>query len=183
MAGLDVKVTTIGGVEIASTLSRADSALRAELVAEYEEIGKDIVIGARNRVPHRTGYTMSRIQYRFGRETKRGFNAKDTTGPLILHVRPFGQASHLIERGVNATFEVPAHFRKVTRTNVKIWTRKGQRTIASLSGRAYVRAYRRTLRFGPQPFFMPAVQDVAPTIGPRLQAAVARAAAAAQGGR
>ena len=176
---IDLKVTTIGGPEIAAKLSDLNSDVRANLVTELEEIGKDVVYGARNRVPRRTGYLMSRILYRMGRETKRGGWMPFEPGILKLTVLPGEPLAHLVERGVDTTV---TKARAKRSENVYTVRGRGKRERRSLvaQGVAFGRKpYRLVIK--PRPYFMPAVEAVG-DVGPRLQAVIDRTVSAANGG-
>jgi hypothetical protein len=157
---IDVKVTVLGQPELGRRLDLADRRIRTVLREELAEIGEEIVARARANAPKRTGIMASRIAWYLGREFQRGRGARrrmtvvdyDKDPRIFFTVRPRGRIAHLVERGVNATF---------------------QQFPGSRGGRMPVleRAYTRTLTIAPRPFFMPAVQAVTGgNVFPRLQA-------------
>lgn len=190
---IDLKHTVLGGPEIGKRLADADSGLRDAIRGELAEVGEEIVSRAQQNAPKRTGIMASKIIWFFGerkrvrlgeRTSKAGkaygvFRTRAVEAvnePKIeMSVMPTGSVAHLMERGVNATRK--AHPRRVTRTNVTVWTRRGQRTYKKLKGQAMVRAHQMTL--APRPFFMPAVDSVggASGVNARLQAAIDKVAA------
>lgn len=178
---LDVKVTTLGGPELAATFQRADSLTRSEVQQELDEIGKDIVLGARGSVPRKTGRTMRRIVYRHGRETRRGFQAAGDDR-LVLTVLPGEPTAHLIERGVDAMVQRRPRRSRGKDVRAVAYNPTTGRTSRRIVARgvAFVKPYR--LRIAPRPYFTPAVEAVSSGVPDRLQAAVERAAAKAQGG-
>lgn len=183
---IDVRLKTIGGPEIGAKLAQADSGIRDALRDELAQIGTEIVDRARSAAPKRTGEMASRITWYFGERKRvrvgertsakgrlsgiyktRAVEAIEPSGRITFTARPTGRVAHLMERGVNGTVE--AHFRNVTRKNVTIWTRKGQRTLKTLKGKAYIPAH--PLHIAPRPFFGPAVDSVggASGVNERLQ--------------
>lgn len=178
---IDVKVTTLGGPELVQTFQRADGLTRSEVQQELDEIGKDVVLGARGAVPRRTGRTMRRIVYRHGRETRRGFQAAGDDR-LVLTVLPGEPTAHLIERGVDAVVTKKSRRSRggdVRQVGFNPATGRTSRRIVA-RGVAFVKPYR--LRIPARPYFTPAVEAVSAGVPERLQAAVERGAAKAQGG-
>ena len=184
---IDVKVTTLGGPEIAAKLAEANSQLRAVLRMELRDIGSEIVAEAQPRAPRRTGIMASKIRWYFGSETMRGpkggakhLALQDTKwkdGRIVMTVRPFGRVAHLMERGVNATFQQRAG--------------RGHRAghlaagiTASRWQHAKSLTYERTLRIAPRPFFTLAVTAVggAAGVNARLQGRLDTLAGDLQGG-
>ena len=182
---IDVKVTTLGGAEIAKTLALANSSARAALRDELALIGDEIVAAARSRAPKRTVPGLAgRIRWYFGSEVKRGpkgakrMVTQDTKwkdGRIRMTVRPFGRVAHLMERGVNATFQ-----QRAGRGS------KAGQVVASVKSPKWKEAksltYQRTLVISPRPFFMPAVQSVGGPSGvnARLQARIDKLSAELQ---
>jgi hypothetical protein len=160
---IDVKVTTLGDREMAARFMRADSGIRTALREELAIIGDEIVSRAQAAAPKRTGKMASKIVWYFGREFMRGRKgnrhakvveyAKDPR--IFFAARPRGRVAHLVERGVNATFQQSPGPRGGKFPKVE-------------------RAYTRSLAIPPRPFFMPAVASVggAGGVGLRLQAAL-----------
>lgn len=176
--GIDIKVTELGGPEVAATFARAQSGLRAQLQQELDEIGQDIVIAARSGVARRTGATMRRIIHRHGRQVRRGWqHAGDDR--LILTVLPGEPLGHLIERGVDATISRRRNRAADVRGRTKTG-RKSRKLIAV--GVKFVKPYRLTI--APRPYFEPAIDSVGGPSGvnARLQATIGRVAAAAERG-
>ncbi len=175
---IDVKVAMLGGPEVQRTFATAQSALRARLQEELDEIGKDIVLAARAGVPRRTGRTMRRIVYRHGREMRTGFQSAGDDR-LILTVLPGEPTAHLIERGVDATV---VRRRKRSGDVYEVRGRRQKRKLVAMGISFASRPYR--LVIPPRPYFMPAVESIGGASGAnqRLQAALDRAAADAQGG-
>lgn len=176
---IDLKVSVLGDKEIAATFRAAQSGLRAELQQELDEIGKDIVIAARSRVPRRTGSTMSRIVYRHGRKARGGYQHVGDDR-LMLTVLPGEPTAHLIERGVNAMVTKARRSKAGDVSEVK--GRRQKRKVVALGVRFGAKPYKLVIK--PQPYFTPAVESVGGSAGVnvRLQAAVSRVAARAQQG-
>ncbi len=181
---IDLRVTTLGEKECAATFARAEPALRAELAAELDAIGREGVAAARQNVPKKSHRTEQHILYYTGRLASRSFreynDRNDSTMRLLI--LPGEPTAHLIERGVNATisrrrdksrdvYGVRIRKQLKTRTHIK-FDRTAQ-------GIRFVKPYQ--LRIPARPYFTPAMESLGDT-GARLQAAVARAAAKAQGG-
>jgi hypothetical protein len=122
---------------------------------------------------------MRRIIYRHGRETRRGFqHAGDDR--LILTVFPGEPTAHLIERGVDATV---IRRRKRSEDVFAVTSGRRQRRKLVAMGVSFGnKPYR--LVIPPRPYFTPAVESVggASGVNARLQGAIERAAADAQGG-
>lgn len=184
---IDLKVTTIGGKEIAAKLAQASSGVREALREELAAVGDEIVARAQADAPKRTGIMASKIAWYFGREVMRSRGKKRREqgsgawrgkyrtvrdadkGPIQFTARPFGRVAHLVERGVNATFNQ----RPGPRGKDK--QRRGQNAIGPFGGEAMQGPdyrYARTLRIAPRPFFVPAVDSVggAAGVNARLQA-------------
>lgn len=177
---IDVKVTTVGGPEIARQLEAGPGAIRSAVRAELAQIGDEIVSRASALAPKRKGILASRILWYFGSEatTKQRYRAgiprfgglESPTGPVVFTARPTGSVAHLIERGVHGPRK--AHFRRETRVGT-VWTRKGKRRIRNTKGRTWVKEH--AFHFPAHPFFIPAVESVG-NVAERLQAAMGRAA-------
>jgi hypothetical protein len=176
---IDLKVTTLGGPEIAKTLALANSGIRATLRDELALIGDEIVAAARSKAPKRTVPGLAgRIRWYFGSEVKRGpkgakrmvlQDTKWKDGRIRMTVRPFGRVAHLMERGVSATFQQSAgRGSKAGQVSASVNSPKWKEA-KSLT-------YTRTLVITPRPFFMPAVQSVGGPAGvnARLQARLDR---------
>lgn len=187
---IDLKVTTIGGPEIAGKLAKADSGIRDEIRDELAEVGQEIVDRAQSNAPKRTGIMASKVIWFFGTRAPRkkkgvsiGTQIRDVKwkdGRVRMEAMPTGRVAHLMERGVNASF----HQRPGRRGADK--QRRGQRAIGPYAGEAMHGPdwrYPRTLKITPQPFFMPAVESVggAAGVNARLQGRLDRLAGALQG--
>lgn len=170
---IDLKVTSLGGKDIADNLSQANSEIRATLRDELADIGQEIEDAAKSRAPRHSGGLANRIRWYFGSEVKRGpkgakrLVTQDTKwkdGRIAMTVRPFGRVAHLMERGVSATFQQRAGR----------GSKSGQ-VVAAISSPKWKQArsltYQRTLTIAPRPFFMPAVESVggAGGVNARLQ--------------
>lgn len=173
---IDLKVKVLGGKEIADKLAQADSGIRDELRAELADIGQEIEDAARRGAPSRSGGLRNRIRWYFGSEVKRGpkgakrMVTQDTKwkdGRIVMTVRPWGRVAHLMERGVNATFQQrTGKGGRQGEVAASITSPKWQNT-RSLT-------YQRTMVITPRPFFMPAVESVGGPAGvnARLQARI-----------
>jgi hypothetical protein len=180
---IDLKVKVLGGPEIAATLTSADTEIRDAIRAEMSRIGEEIRDRARALAPRRATPTRRRtisladriISY-FGQEMKRGpkgakrltpVDTKWKDGRLRLTVRPTGRVAHLMERGVNATFQ--------QRTGRG--SGAGQVTAGITSPKwkeARSLTYQRSMIIDKRPFFMPAVAAAggASGVNARLQARI-----------
>jgi hypothetical protein len=165
---IDIKVTTIGGPEIAAKLADASTGIRDEIRDEIAAFMDDLVAGAQAAAPVRTGGLRSRIIWYFGREMKRGPRGAKRMVPVDVNwkggrieatARPRGRVAHLMERGVNATFS----------------QRVGR-------GAEPEKRYGRSLHIAPRPFFTPAIEALGSSEGlnDRLQARLDRLAAGLQ---
>ena len=188
---IDLKVQTLGGKEIADKLKDMNGAVQSDLRAELASIGEEIVTAARARAPKRTGIMASRILWYFGREVMRsrgrgkGKYRAIVDGPISKHarkeyrdryagailmtVRPTGTKAHLVERGVNATFEQ----RIGNRTNREVpksFTLSTGKVINYMANPTFTRS----MAIPARPFFTPAVESVGgPTgVNARLQARI-----------
>lgn len=177
---IDLKVTVLGGPEIAAKLAQAGSGIRDELRDELAQVGDEIVARAQAAAPVRTGGLRARIVWYFGREMKRGpRGAKRLTpvdvqwkdGRIEMTVRPKGRVAHLVERGVSATFA-----QRPGRGGNRIARNVGNVEGPGREGPVY--RYQRTLKIPARPFFMPAVDSVggASGVNARLQARLDRLA-------
>jgi hypothetical protein len=184
---IDLKVKVLGGKEIAAMLTKAESGLRAAVRDELALVGDEMVEAARARAPRDTGALANRIRWYFGAEVKRGpkGNKKTVTadikwkdGRIRMTVRPFGNVAHLMERGVNATFQQRAGR----------GLKKGQK-VDAVSAMKWKHAqsivYQRTLVIAPRPFFSPAVAQVGgpAAVNARVQARIDRLVGALSQGR
>lgn len=183
---IDLKVQTLGGPEIARTLAEKDSLIRRELRDELSIIGQQIVDTAQSLAPKRTGGLANRIIWYFGAETKRGpkgkkklapYDIKWKDGRIRMTVRPTGRVAHLMERGVNATFQQRAGR----------GFKRGQVVDAVQAAKwkhAQSIVYQRHLSIAPRPFFEPAVASVGGPSGvnARLQARLDLVASMSGGG-
>lgn len=182
---IDLKVSAIGGPEIAAKLAQADSGLRDYIRAELAEVGEEIVSRAQSLAPKRTGIMASRVIWYFGTRAPRtrkgqsiGTQVRDTKwkdGRIRFEVMPTGKVAHLMERGVHATFNQ----RPGRRGKDKV--RTGKHAIGPYAGEAMhgpEYRYSRTLDISPRPFFWPAVESVggAAGVNTRLQGAIDRLA-------
>lgn len=188
---IDLKVTAIGGPEIAAKLTdRAPTGIRAGLTDELTQIGTEIVSTAQSLAPKRSGIMASRIIWYFGTRAPRtrkgvsiGTQVKDTKwkdGRIRFEAMPTGRVAHLMERGVNASF----HQRPGKRGADKV--RTGKQMIGPYAGEAMhgpEYRYARTLHIAARPFFMPAVESVggAAGVNARLQGALDKVAAQGNG--
>lgn len=170
---IELKTTVIGDKQIAKAFEDARASLRPEIDTELAAIGEDVVKEAAARVSKRTGRTAGRIIYRLGRETKLGFQRDESVARLT--VLPGEPTAHLIERGVDATI---SRRRNRSRDVVAIVGRRSRRFKRIAVGISFLKPYR--LSIPPRPYFIPAVQSIG-DVGARLQAAIARVAARAQG--
>lgn len=182
---IDLKVTTLGGPEIASRLAQADSGIRDAIRDELALVGEEIVSTAQSLAPKRTGIMASKIIWFHGTRAPRrrrgvsiGTQIRDVrwkSGKLNWSAMPTGRVAHLVERGVNASFyQRPGRRGRDT-------TRTGRREIGPYAGEAQQGPnfrYARKLAIAPQPFFTPAVESVggAAGVNTRLQTAIDRVA-------
>lgn len=189
---LDVKLTVLGEREIGRAFTAAASDLRPALLVELDNLGREIVQAAQDRVPYggtrRAGtHTRDKIRAAHGLDREGGgWVAPGAGGPLRLTVLGGEPIGHLIERGVNATISTRrTRKRDVYGTDVRYARRKGfgrvaernlgqrRRTLVA-TGITFVKPYRLTLPA--RPYFMPAIESV--DVAGRLQAATSRVAAA-----
>lgn len=180
---IDLKVTTLGGPEIAAKLAKADTGLRDCLRDELGEILDGIVTDAQARAPKATGIMASKIIWYFGTRAPRkrkgqsiGTQVRDVKwkdGRIRAEAAPTGRVAHLMERGVRASF----YQRPGRRGRDKV--RTGRHEIGPFAGEATqgpTYRYARTLNIAPHPFFMPAVEAAggASGVNTRLQGAINR---------
>jgi hypothetical protein len=181
---IDLKVTTVGGPEIARALAQADTGIRDDIRDELARIGEEIVERARSLAPRRTGGLQARIIWYFGtrgnyavkgqkgRKATQTRDVKWKDGRIRFEVMPTGKVAHLMERGVHASFNQRTGRRTGKGASVRGRHEIGPHAGEAMQGPDY--RYARTLNIAPRPFFMPAVESVggAAGVNARLQAKI-----------
>jgi hypothetical protein len=180
---IDLKVTTIGGPEIGRKLAQADSGIRDVIRNELEVVGEEIVQNAQRAAPRKSGIMASKIIWFFGKRGKRTVRTptgkqritkvterKYKDGRIFFSVMPTGRVAHLMERGVNATFDQRPGRRQKEANKVR--GNSTAKVTHLAEGPVY--RYQRTLRIAPRPFFGPAVDAAggAAGVNARLQTAL-----------
>lgn len=184
---IDLRLTEIGGAEVARRLAGADGEIRQALREELAEVGDEIVSRAQAFAPKATGFMASKIIWFFGQRRERGRGAqrrlvvvesasKRQPGKIEFSAMPTGRVAHLVERGVNASFYQRTGQRGANAVGSQGPGRGRQGPAIVREGPTY--RYPRTLSIRPRPFFMPAVESVggASGVNARLQGALDRVA-------
>lgn len=176
---IDLKITEIGGAEIAAALKRAPKVIQARLLAAMQEAGSEAVDRARSLAP-------------YGAKRKTGVHLRDAIrfgafaneqGAQLL-IRAVGGArgaphAHLIERGV--PMKKIRVYRKVYASKLQ-WLKDANRWRFKRPNRVKNRntfMYTRRHHITANPFFEPAINSLG-DVGAKLQQAVTAAAADVQ---